>query len=106
MEVPLSSPDSGLFLSNVIGRLNLLRGRGMASMYSWSSKRRYKSGFVWHDLAENDFIHPSHGAEYVLKGSEILEALPFSAARVSIIRSYASRRGNSRTSPLLLACRQ
>ncbi|KAI4368822.1 hypothetical protein MLD38_017337 [Melastoma candidum] len=72
MEVPLSSPD-GLFLSDVIDRLNLLRGRGMASMYSWSSKRSYKNGFVWHDLAENDFIYPSHGTEYVLKGSELLE---------------------------------
>ncbi|CAN6697201.1 unnamed protein product [Malus baccata var. baccata] len=45
MEVPLSSPR-GLFLrvcaflsSNVINRLNLLHGKGMALMYSWSSKR-------------------------------------------------------------------
>ncbi|KAK4777715.1 hypothetical protein SAY87_017902 [Trapa incisa] len=37
MEVPLSSPD-GLFLRDVISRLNLLRGSGMASLYSWSSK--------------------------------------------------------------------
>ncbi|XP_030537437.1 protein SOSEKI 5 isoform X2 [Rhodamnia argentea] len=73
MEVPLSSPE-GLFLSDVINRLNLLRGKGMAAMYSWSSKRSYKNGFVWHDLAENDFICPSHGHEYVLKGSELLEA--------------------------------
>ncbi|MBA0594630.1 hypothetical protein Gorai_011530 [Gossypium raimondii] len=45
----------------------------MASLYSWSSKRSYKNGFVWHDLAENDFIYPSHGQEYILKGSEILD---------------------------------
>ncbi|OMO91316.1 hypothetical protein COLO4_18448 [Corchorus olitorius] len=45
----------------------------MASLYSWSSKRSYKNGFVWHDLTENDFIYPSHGQEYVLKGSEILD---------------------------------
>ncbi|XP_065625773.1 protein SOSEKI 3 [Quercus suber] len=38
MEVPLSSSD-GLFLRDVIDRLNVLRGRGMASMYSWSCKR-------------------------------------------------------------------
>ncbi|KAI4373481.1 hypothetical protein MLD38_011603 [Melastoma candidum] len=56
MEVPLSSPH-GLFLFDVIDRLNLLRGRGMASMYSWSSRRSYKNGFVWHDLVENDFIY-------------------------------------------------
>ncbi|KAG4145455.1 hypothetical protein ERO13_D05G098000v2 [Gossypium hirsutum] len=71
MEVPLSSND-GLYLKDVINRLNLLRGKGMASLYSWSSKRSYKNGFVWHDLAENDFIYPSHGQEYILKGSEIL----------------------------------
>ncbi|XWS74175.1 hypothetical protein CRYUN_Cryun02cG0193200 [Craigia yunnanensis] len=72
MEVPLSS-NGGLYLKDVINRLNLLRGKGMASLYSWSSKRSYKNGFVWHDLAENDFIYPSHGQEYVLKGSEILD---------------------------------
>ncbi|KAH6765627.1 UPSTREAM OF FLC protein [Perilla frutescens var. hirtella] len=72
MEVPLSSPQ-GLFLRDVIGRLNVLRGKGMATMYSWSCKRSYKNGFVWHDLSENDFIYPAHGHEYVLKGSEILD---------------------------------
>ncbi|CAK9140219.1 unnamed protein product [Ilex paraguariensis] len=72
MEVPLSSPE-GLYLRDVINRLNFLRGKGMASMYSWSSKRSYKNGFVWHDLADNDFIYPAHGQEYVLKGSELLE---------------------------------
>ncbi|XP_043698959.1 protein SOSEKI 5 [Telopea speciosissima] len=72
MEVPLSSSE-GLYLSDVINRLNSLRGKGMASMYSWSSKRSYKNGFVWHDLSENDFIYPAHGQEYVLKGSELLD---------------------------------
>ncbi|XP_010322315.1 auxin-regulated protein isoform X2 [Solanum lycopersicum] len=71
MEVPLSSRD------DVINRLNCLRGKGMASMYSWSAKRSYRNGFVWHDLTENDFIYPAHGQEYVLKGSELLDsALP------------------------------
>ncbi|KAI3471462.1 hypothetical protein Pfo_030942 [Paulownia fortunei] len=72
MEVPLSS-SQGLFLRDVISRLNVLRGKGMAAMYSWSCKRSYKNGFVWHDLSENDFIYPAHGHEYVLKGSELLE---------------------------------
>ncbi|CAL1366933.1 unnamed protein product [Linum trigynum] len=72
IEVPLSSPD-GLYLRDVIEKLNVLRGRGMASMYSWSSKRSYKSGFVWHDLSEDDLIVPAHGNEYVLKGSELFE---------------------------------
>ncbi|XP_075634139.1 protein SOSEKI 5 [Castanea sativa] len=72
IEVPLSSPE-GLYLRDVINRLNLLRGKGMANLYSWSSKRSYKNGFVWHDLSENDFIYPAHGQEYVLKGSEFHE---------------------------------
>ncbi|KAL0929157.1 hypothetical protein M5K25_001101 [Dendrobium thyrsiflorum] len=70
MEVTLSSRD-GLYLKDVINRLNFLRGNGMASLYSWSSKRSYKNGFVWHDLSEDDFIYPAHGQEYVLKGSEL-----------------------------------
>ncbi|KAL9684105.1 hypothetical protein QQ045_021537 [Rhodiola kirilowii] len=57
---------------------NLLRGKSMVSMYSWSSKRSYKNGFVWHDLSEDDYIHPVHGLEYVLKGSEILHPQPAS----------------------------
>ncbi|XP_011032320.1 PREDICTED: protein UPSTREAM OF FLC [Populus euphratica] len=75
IEVPLASRD-GLYLRgifNVIERLNVLRGRGMTSLYSWSSKRSYKNGFVWHDLCEDDLILPAHGSEYVLKGSQLFE---------------------------------
>ncbi|KAJ0967233.1 hypothetical protein J5N97_024150 [Dioscorea zingiberensis] len=75
MEVPLSSSD-GLYLRDVIDRLNSLRGRGMAAMYSWSCKRSYKNGFVWHDLLEDDLVVPAHGNEYVLKGSELLDRSP------------------------------
>uniref|UniRef100_A0A7N1A6J6 SOSEKI DIX-like domain-containing protein n=1 Tax=Kalanchoe fedtschenkoi TaxID=63787 RepID=A0A7N1A6J6_KALFE len=72
VEVKISSPD-GLYLRDFINRLNELRGRGMPSRYSWSCKRSYKSGFVWHDLSEDDLIHPSSVSEYVLKGSELIE---------------------------------
>ncbi|XP_057727800.1 protein SOSEKI 3-like isoform X1 [Arachis stenosperma] len=72
MEVPLTSPE-GLYLRDVIDRLNALRGRGMASLYSWSCKRSYKNGFVWHDLCQDDLILPAHGNEYVLKGSELFD---------------------------------
>ncbi|CDP01423.1 unnamed protein product [Coffea canephora] len=61
-----------LRLKDVIDRLTLLRGKAMPSLYSWSCKRSYKNGYVWNDLAENDIIYPSEGAEYVLKGSEIV----------------------------------
>ncbi|CAL4960560.1 unnamed protein product [Urochloa decumbens] len=77
MEVTLSCPD-GLYLRDVIDRLDALRGKGMAHMYSWASKRSYRNGFVWHDLADDDYIHPVVGREYVLKGTERLHppALP------------------------------
>jgi len=72
MEVTLSS-NEGLYLSDVKQRLNALRGKGMANMFSWSSKRSYKNGYVWHDLSEDDIIHSTHGNDYVLKGSELFE---------------------------------
>ncbi|KAF8053386.1 hypothetical protein N665_1422s0008 [Sinapis alba] len=80
MEVTLSFSD-GLYLKDVINRLNDLRGKGMASLYSWSSKRSYKNGFVWHDLSEDDFIFPVQGQEYVLKGSEVLDSCLLSNPR-------------------------
>ncbi|KAH9701099.1 hypothetical protein KPL71_024878 [Citrus sinensis] len=91
MDVPLSSPE-GLFLKDVINRLNLLRGQGMASMYSWSSKRSYKNGFVWHDLSEDDLIYPAHGQEYVLKGSEIVDPSPLSGAKAHEMAASSSFR--------------
>ncbi|XP_064945580.1 protein SOSEKI 3-like isoform X2 [Musa acuminata AAA Group] len=75
MEVPLSSP-AGLYLRDVVDRLDVLRGKGMAAMYSWSCKRSYKNGFVWQDLSEGDLILPEQGDEYVLKGSELLDRTP------------------------------
>ncbi|XP_020209455.1 protein UPSTREAM OF FLC isoform X3 [Cajanus cajan] len=74
MEVSISSPQGVLCLKDVIDRLSFLRGQGMANMYSWSTKRNYKNGFVWQDLSENDFIYPSSGYEYVLKGTQTMEA--------------------------------
>lgn len=53
--------------------------------------RSYKNGFVWQDLVDNDFIYPSHGKEYVLKGSELLqEAPPPFSASSSISRPLES----------------
>uniref|UniRef100_A0ACD5VZQ4 Uncharacterized protein n=2 Tax=Avena sativa TaxID=4498 RepID=A0ACD5VZQ4_AVESA len=75
MEVALSSPE-GLYLRDVIDRLDALRGKGMARMYSWASKRSYRNGFVWHDLTDDDYVHPVAGREYVLKGTERLNPPP------------------------------
>ncbi|KAK8941126.1 hypothetical protein KSP39_PZI010308 [Platanthera zijinensis] len=67
-------PQQRLRLKDVLDRLTLLRGRGMPSLFSWSCKRSYKNGYVWNDLSENDVIYPADGAEYVLKGSELIHA--------------------------------
>ncbi|KAK4780552.1 hypothetical protein SAY87_016658 [Trapa incisa] len=85
IEVPLSSSFHGLslYLRDFISRLDHMRGKGMASIYSWSSKRRYKNGFVWQDLTEDDIIYPSHGNEFILKGSELLDP----SARLSLCSS-------------------
>ncbi|KAI3441130.1 uncharacterized protein J3R85_002810 [Psidium guajava] len=73
MEVSLLA-DHQLRLRDVMERLTALRGKGMPSMYSWSCKRTYKNGYVWNDLSENEVIYPAEGAEYVLKGSEIISS--------------------------------
>ncbi|OVA03113.1 Protein of unknown function DUF966 [Macleaya cordata] len=62
-----------LRLKDVIDRLTVLRGKIMPSLFSWSCKRSYKNGYVWNDLSENDVIYPAEGAEYILKGSEVIE---------------------------------
>ncbi|KAL1558654.1 protein SOSEKI 4-like [Salvia divinorum] len=90
MEVPLSSPR-GLLLTDVINRLNALRGKGMPFMYSWSCKRSYKNGFVWHDLSENDLIFPAHGHDYILKGSAFLDV----GSPPPEIQTYTRRRNQS-----------
>ncbi|KAI3731078.1 hypothetical protein L1987_62261 [Smallanthus sonchifolius] len=75
IDVPLSSPH-GLYLRDVMNTLNCHRGRGTAHMYSWSFKRSYKNGYVWHDVSEEDLIQPSNIHDYILKGSELLQNLP------------------------------
>ncbi|KAJ6947988.1 hypothetical protein NC651_002368 [Populus alba x Populus x berolinensis] len=44
----------------------------MPKAFAWSYKRRYKKGYVWQDLLDDDLITPISDNEYVLKGSEIL----------------------------------
>ncbi|KAI6676377.1 hypothetical protein NL676_037173 [Syzygium grande] len=97
MEVPLSSPV-GLFLRDVIDRLNCVRGQGMANLYSWSSKRNYKSGYVWQDLTEDDLIHPCNGHEYILKGSQLLRVPPPTFRSSAAISTPASKNCPSETS--------
>ncbi|RWW09660.1 hypothetical protein GW17_00026841 [Ensete ventricosum] len=99
MEVPLSSSSSGLYLRGVcvcvcvganehsslwylVPELLCVLLLQMSSTVSMSSEdepcfaflrfRSYRNGYVWQDLSEDDFIHPVHGNEYVLKGTELL----------------------------------
>ncbi|XP_011086827.1 protein UPSTREAM OF FLC isoform X2 [Sesamum indicum] len=62
---------NGVRLRDVKRWLGELRGKDMPESFSWSYKRRYKTGYVWQDLLDDDLITPISDNEYVLKGSEI-----------------------------------
>ncbi|KAI3444917.1 hypothetical protein Pfo_001582 [Paulownia fortunei] len=62
---------NGVRLRDVKRWLGELRGKEMPESFSWSYKRRYKTGYVWQDLLDDDLITPISDNEYVLKGSEI-----------------------------------
>ncbi|GER48729.1 hypothetical protein STAS_25894 [Striga asiatica] len=63
---------NGVRLRDVKRWIGELRGMNMPELFSWSYKRRYKTGYVWQDLVDDDLINPISDNEYVLKGSEIL----------------------------------
>ncbi|ESQ36364.1 hypothetical protein EUTSA_v10009387mg [Eutrema salsugineum] len=67
---------NGVFLRDVKRWLGDIRGDAMPDAYCWSCKRRYKNGYVWQDLLDDDLITPLSDNEYVLKGSEILLSSP------------------------------
>ncbi|XP_043693368.1 uncharacterized protein LOC122643861 [Telopea speciosissima] len=67
---------NGVHLRDVKRWLSDLRGKDMPDSFAWSYKRRYKTGYVWQDLVEDDLITPTSDNEYVLKGSEI-SSVPF-----------------------------
>lgn len=52
--------------------------------------RSYKNGYVWNDVGENDVIYPSEGAEYVLKGSELIEGCTGNCSFISKLRVWMS----------------
>ncbi|KAF2319325.1 hypothetical protein GH714_014824 [Hevea brasiliensis] len=69
-----------------------LRGKDMPEAFAWSYKRRYKNGYVWQDLLDDDLITPISDNEYVLKGSEIFPTTPLDTTvhgekRASIFRN-------------------
>ncbi|XP_058225153.1 protein SOSEKI 1 isoform X2 [Rhododendron vialii] len=62
---------NGVRLRDVKRWLSELRGKDMPESFAWSYKRRYKTGYLWQDLLDEDLITPISDNEYVLKGSEI-----------------------------------
>ncbi|KAH6772920.1 UPSTREAM OF FLC protein [Perilla frutescens var. hirtella] len=62
---------NGVRLRDVKRWLGELRGKDIPESFCWSYKRRYKTGYVWQDLLDDDLITPISDNEYVLKGSEI-----------------------------------
>ncbi|XP_060973214.1 protein SOSEKI 1 isoform X1 [Cannabis sativa] len=77
---------TGVYLRDVKRWLGDLRGKDMAEAYAWSYKRRYKSGYVWQDLVDEDLITPLSDNEYVLKGSEIIST-PVDGEKTDIINA-------------------
>lgn len=62
---------NGVYLRDVKRWLGELRGKDLPEAFAWSYKRRYKAGYVWQDLLDDDLITPISDNEYVLKGSQI-----------------------------------
>ncbi|XP_004292472.1 PREDICTED: uncharacterized protein LOC101294143 [Fragaria vesca subsp. vesca] len=48
------------------------KGKSWPETFNWSCKRRYKKGYVWQDLLDDDLITPVSDNEYILKGSQML----------------------------------
>ncbi|URE03115.1 hypothetical protein MUK42_21313 [Musa troglodytarum] len=67
-----------LDLPDVKRWLSEFRGKDMADSFAWSYKRRYRGGYIWQDLMDDDAITPFADAEYVLKGSELATHPPVS----------------------------
>ncbi|KAK8962687.1 hypothetical protein KSP40_PGU014070 [Platanthera guangdongensis] len=63
-------PNTALHLRDVKKWICDLRGKEMADSFAWSYKRKYKGGYIWEDLTDDDIIAPiSDDHQYVIKGS-------------------------------------
>ncbi|KAF7031060.1 hypothetical protein CFC21_042439 [Triticum aestivum] len=62
---------SGVRLRDVKRWLSEVRGKDMPENFSWAYKRKYKAGYVWQDLMDDDLITPISDNEYVLKGCDV-----------------------------------
>lgn len=60
---------NGVRLRDIKRWLAVVRGEDMPESFSWSYKRRYRTGYVWQDSVDEDLITPISDNEYVIKGS-------------------------------------
>ncbi|CAM0883359.1 unnamed protein product [Alopecurus aequalis] len=67
---------AGVRLRDVKKWLSEVRGKDMPDNFSWSYKRKYKAGYVWQDLMDDDLITPISDNEYVLKGCDVRRTPP------------------------------
>ncbi|KAJ4978346.1 hypothetical protein NE237_009126 [Protea cynaroides] len=81
----------GVHLRDVKRWLSDLRGKDMPDSFAWSYKRRYKTGYVWQDLVDDDLITPISDNEYILKGSE-MSSVPFDACPCGEKRASTEKR--------------
>ncbi|GMP42053.1 hypothetical protein CsSME_00011921 [Camellia sinensis var. sinensis] len=56
---------NGVRLRDVKRWLSELRGKDMPESFAWSYKRRYKTGYLWQDLLDEDLITPISDNEYI-----------------------------------------
>ncbi|KAJ8899190.1 hypothetical protein K2173_012366 [Erythroxylum novogranatense] len=73
---------NGVFLRDVKRWLADLRGKHMPEAFAWSYKRRYKNGYVWQDLLDDDLITPIADNEYILKGSQIFSPAALEGSQI------------------------
>ncbi|CAN1169015.1 Protein SOSEKI 1 [Linum perenne] len=94
--------NGGVYLRDVKRWMGELRGKDMPDSFSWSYKRRYKTGYIWQDLIDDDLITPISDNEYVLKGSDIMADYDISTYNSTILHnveanSYSSSSSSSST---------
>ncbi|KAE8646416.1 uncharacterized protein LOC101207468 isoform X2 [Cucumis sativus] len=82
----LAGGSAGVYLRDVKRWLGELRGKEMAEAFSWSYKRKYKTGYVWQDLVDDDLITPISDNEYVLQGSQIIFPSTLFDTKTSLFR--------------------
>ena len=75
------------------------RAVALACVHCCRQCRSYRNGFVWHDLADDDYIHPVVGREYVLKGTERLHPPARSAPPLLDAAAASSSSSGSQETP-------